>query len=92
MPSKRLVSQIVPLVAARFRSFGGGRADSFWGNPLVAIRRDQPAQFAAGVNIADVVSYILKEQAKARRRSMAKRVRVERNALDACGARHQKSY
>lgn len=54
------VDYIVAAVAANFPSFGGGQ-ESAWGNPLSHILRDKPAQFAAGVDIKEVVKFIIKE-------------------------------
>lgn len=44
-------------VARQFRCFGGGRITP--GNPLSAALADGPAQFAAGVDVADVVAFVL---------------------------------
>ena len=48
---------ITALVAANFRSFGGGRGSDY--NPIAAALKDTPASFAAGVDIQEVVDFIL---------------------------------
>ena len=51
-------NDIVEIIASEFRSFGGGVVRSP-DNPLSHALRDAPAQFAAGVDIADVVRRVL---------------------------------
>ena len=48
---------IVKLVTARFRTFGGGQTSQF--NPLVNMLSDKEPQFAAGVDVREVVDYIV---------------------------------
>ena len=48
---------IVKLVTARFRTFGGGQTSEF--NPLVNMLKDKEPQFAAGVDVREVVDYIV---------------------------------
>ena len=52
--------RIVQLIARRFRTFGGGQAPSDF-NPLTHWLKDAPLQFAAGVDVADVVTFVLRE-------------------------------
>ena len=44
---------IVAILASEFRTFGGGVGSS--SNPIAAALKDTPAQFAAGVDVLDVV-------------------------------------
>lgn len=48
--------EIIAAVAAQFRSFGGGKANG--NNPLSMALKDSPPQFAAGVDIGEVVRFI----------------------------------
>ena len=52
----------VSKVGNNFRSFGGGKG-SDW-NPVAAALKDNPLQFAAGVDVSDVVDFVLKEIGK----------------------------
>lgn len=52
-----LIRRITFALAATFPSFGGGRDSTT--NPIAAALKDHPAQFAAGVPIADVVNMTL---------------------------------
>lgn len=49
----------------RFRSFGGGHVTP--GNPVSFALVDSPSQFAAGVDIRDVVTFIVEAIASTRR-------------------------
>lgn len=60
LDKEQTINYIVAAVAANFRSFGGGQEPA-WGNPLAHALRDKPAQFAAGVDIKEVVEFIIKE-------------------------------
>ncbi len=53
------IEQIVEAVPSKFRTFGGGRT-SEW-NPLAAALKDMPLQFAAGVDVRDVVEFVVAE-------------------------------
>ena len=53
---------ITALVAANFRSFGGGRGSKY--NPISEALKDSPASFAAGVDIQEVVDFILEQAAR----------------------------
>jgi len=48
---------LIQLVTANFRSFGGGQGSS--NNPIAIALQDSAPQFAAGVDIEDVVNFIL---------------------------------
>jgi hypothetical protein len=54
---------IVSAVAARFRTFGGGKVNP--SNPISVALENKPPQFAAGVDIAEVVEFIVNEIAAA---------------------------
>ena len=54
------VDQITCSITNRFRCFGGGRS-SPWGNPLAEALKDRPAQFAAGVDVREVVRFVADE-------------------------------
>lgn len=49
--------EIMAEIGVRFRTFGGGVA-SEW-NPISAALKDRPLQFAAGVDVADVVRLVV---------------------------------
>ena len=51
------VNRLVARVVANFRTFGGGRG-SEW-NPLAEVLKDSPPQFAAGVNVEQVVRHVI---------------------------------
>lgn len=51
------VDRITKLIGQRFRSFGGGQKSNW--NPVVNALADNPLQFAAGVDIKDVVEVVL---------------------------------
>ena len=53
-------NDLVLLVAANFRSFGGGHVTR--GNPISHALQDQSPVFAAGVDIREVVEFVLKHQ------------------------------
>lgn len=53
-----LVEAIVAELSRRFRTFGGGR-DGGGFNPLADALKDQAVTFAAGVDAAEVVRFIL---------------------------------
>lgn len=44
-------------IQSQFRTFGGGRATA--NNPMAHALKDEPLQFAACVNVADVVRVVL---------------------------------
>lgn len=51
------VQKIVRLTAKKFPSFGGGKTAV--GNPISFILKDRPPEFAAGVDIEQVVRFVL---------------------------------
>ena len=51
------VQKIVRLTTKRFPSFGGGKTAV--GNPISFILKDEPPQFVAGVDIEQVVRFVL---------------------------------
>lgn len=53
------VDKITQIIGRKFRSFGGGQRSKF--NPMVEALKDEPLQFAAGVDIKSVVEEVLKE-------------------------------
>lgn len=48
---------IVTFVSMNFRSFGGGQISQ--GNPVSAALSNNPPMFAAGVDIGEVVDFVL---------------------------------
>lgn len=56
---QKTIKHITNSVRENFRSFGGGEATP--GNPVAAALKDGRPQFAAGVDIEDVVTFILIE-------------------------------
>lgn len=57
------VERITEAVARRFRTFGGGKVTP--GNPLSAALKDAAPQFAAGVDVREVVCFVLDAQVEA---------------------------
>lgn len=53
-----VVRAITEMIADRFGTFGGGRPPTP-GNPVSAALKDRPLVFAAGVDVADVVQFVL---------------------------------
>lgn len=51
------VQKIVRLTADEFHSFGGGKLTS--NNPIAQVLKDEPPSFAAGVDIEQVVRFVL---------------------------------
>lgn len=56
------VDKITQTIGRKFRSFGGGQTG--FNNPLAMALKDQPLQFAAGVDIKSVVKAVLSEAKK----------------------------
>jgi hypothetical protein len=48
---------VVALIANNFRCFGGGQSNDY--NPLSQMLKDEPAQFAAGVDVKEVVDCVI---------------------------------
>jgi pilus assembly protein TadC len=63
-------ASIVQTIGERFRTFGGGRGSEF--NPLAQALKDQRLQFAAGVDVEDVVATV----------AAAERARIRRELLE----------
>lgn len=55
--NNKKIDEITQEIGRRFRSFVGGQK-SDW-NPVVNALKDQPLQFAAGVDIKEVVKVVL---------------------------------
>ncbi len=53
------MSDLVEKVGKRFRTFGGGQLG--FNNPMAVALKDEPYQFAACVDVAEVVAFILSE-------------------------------
>jgi len=51
------VQEIVAMVATRFRTFGGGAVVE--GNPIAAALKNAAPQFAAGIDVEEVVRAVL---------------------------------
>lgn len=51
------IDTITEYIGLKFRSFGGGQATE--GNPIAAALKDKPFQFAAGVDVKEVVMTVL---------------------------------
>jgi hypothetical protein len=51
------VKRITTLVGRCFRTFGGGQGSD--DNPLAAALKDNPLMFAAGVDVAQVVTFVI---------------------------------
>lgn len=58
--TKKQIDEIVKSVSDNFRTFGGGKDESRSGNPIAIALQDKPAQFAAGVDVREVVTHVLK--------------------------------
>ena len=56
------VDKITQIIGRKFRSFGGGQTG--FNNPIVMALKDEPLQFAAGVDIKSVVKAVLSEAKK----------------------------
>lgn len=59
MDIQERIRSIVDKVKVSFRCFGDGRGHG--GNPIAAALADFPPQFAAGVDVTQVVSFVLSE-------------------------------
>lgn len=49
---------ITSMVQDEFKTFGGGQK-STWGNPILAALEDHEPAFAAGVNVKEVINYVV---------------------------------
>jgi len=59
-----IVKRITVAMNERFSSFGGGRRRLTGTNPIAAALKDKPPQFSAGVDIEEVVRFVLEEAKK----------------------------
>lgn len=57
--SMRDIDGLIRAVCANFRTFGGGQEPA-WGNPIAAALKNEPPTFAAGVDVREVVDYIVR--------------------------------
>jgi len=58
-PRKAVEDRICHEVAINFNTFGGGRTAGAEWNPVVAALADSPPMFAAGVDVLEVVKFVL---------------------------------
>ena len=58
----RKIDKITQIIGRKFRSFGGGQ--KAFNNPLAVALKDEPLQFALGVDIKSVVKAVLRENKK----------------------------
>lgn len=58
-PNPEKIAEITRKVVTKFRCFGGGQAVS--GNPISQAVKDHAPSFAAGVDVREVVEFILAE-------------------------------
>ena len=63
----RKLDKITQIIGNKFRSFGGGQMEVGCNNPMAMALKDQPFQFAAGVDIKSVVKAVLSENRKLQR-------------------------
>lgn len=49
--------ELIKAITHKFHCFGGGKISEF--NPITYALKDYPAQFAAGVEVEEVVNFIL---------------------------------
>lgn len=62
--NSEMVTRVVVALSETFPSFGGGNMSGCNFNPLVSALKDEPPMFAAGVNIEQVVRFVLQEATK----------------------------
>ena len=58
----RKIDKITQIIGRKFRYFGGGQ--KAFNNPLAVALKDEPLQFALGVDIKSVVKAVLRENKK----------------------------
>lgn len=51
------IAYVTELVGKKFRTFGGGKDSGY--NPISSALKDAPFQFAGGVDVREVVTFIL---------------------------------
>lgn len=66
------VDKITQFIGRNFRSFGGGQ--KCFNNPIAEALKNQPLQFAAGVDIKSVVKAVLKENKKLKPKKVKRKV------------------
>lgn len=59
--SPREVDKIAEAIADRFQTFGGGRSGTraYGFNPVAEALKDKPLMFSAGVDVRDVINFVL---------------------------------
>ncbi len=57
-----ILNYLVISIGKNFRTFGGGDRNTH-NNPMAVALKDEPLQFAAGVDVKEVVEFILNELA-----------------------------
>lgn len=60
MTKDEIIVYLMISIGKNFRTFGGGDRDTH-NNPLAVALKDIPLQFAAGVDVKEVVEFILNE-------------------------------
>jgi hypothetical protein len=55
-----ILNYLVISISKKFRTFGGGDKDTR-NNPIAVALRDKPLQFAVGVDVKEVIEFILNE-------------------------------
>lgn len=58
MTNEQIKAEIVRRIGCQFRTFGGGRVRDE-SNPIAVALKDRPLQFAAGIDVAEVVHFVL---------------------------------
>lgn len=58
------IDQVVAAVTQKFNCFGGGNNRHAQWNPISAAFKDKPAMFAAGVDVREVVEFVLQQAGK----------------------------
>jgi hypothetical protein len=61
---KQLIDAIVRDVTRQFRTFGAGQTSEY--NPLVNALKDHEPMFAAGVDVREVVEFVIEAVKKAK--------------------------
>lgn len=56
--SEQTRRELVEKIAQKFRCFGGGKKSS-WENPISKALENKPPQFAMGVDVREVVDFVL---------------------------------
>ena len=54
---EKVIEDLVRQINIHFRTFGGGRGSEF--NPIAEALKDKPPSFAAGVDVRDVVEFVM---------------------------------